>query len=473
MASAQEIVFLNWLRENGAKIGKLDWPSVDPGTDSRGAIANKDIETGEFMLEIPSKLMMSPVDAFSDEDIGEILLVHKDMLRGDTLLTVYLMHERQKQNQSFYYPYIAILPEINNISEWTDDELALLQDSDIIARSHVIRRNLRTTFDRTVVKLQEQYPHQFSPEKFSFQSFVFCWFTIQARAFGRRLPWTALVPFADCLNHGNLQTKYDYNTENNQTFRLFPTGTNNYKMGCEVFNSYGRRPNDNLLLEYGFAMLDNEWDDLSLTLSLTKRLGLFDEKVAVISSFKWIFSRSYLFCLREFPMEALSFLRVCVCESLEELNYLQLKGKRCVVSLNNELRALQHFVAELKLFYIDLCRQSSQVADAELLQLLNRKEYIAPADDFRRQDRVQSAVVYRLTRKNIACQTINRLQIAIEILSAVTFAEDLVTEGSFNVIKRPFDDLNPIAKDLISAILLKGHAYSKYFEPLLSPFIEY
>jgi hypothetical protein len=33
--------------------------------------------------------------------------------------------------------------------------------------------------------------------------------TIQARAFGRRLPWTALVPFADTLNHGNYQTKYD------------------------------------------------------------------------------------------------------------------------------------------------------------------------------------------------------------------------------------------------------------------------
>lgn len=50
----------------------------------------------------------------------------------------------------------------------------------------------------------------------------------QARAFGRRLPWTALVPFADCLNHSNVQTKYDYNVDENQTFRLFPTGINSY-----------------------------------------------------------------------------------------------------------------------------------------------------------------------------------------------------------------------------------------------------
>ena len=43
----------------------------------------------------------------------------------------------------------------------------------------------------------------------TFEVFRWAWMTIQARAFGRRLPWTALVPFADTLNHGNYQTKYD------------------------------------------------------------------------------------------------------------------------------------------------------------------------------------------------------------------------------------------------------------------------
>jgi hypothetical protein len=48
-------------------------------------------------------------------------------MSGDLLLTVYLMHERQKEESSFYYPYISILPELNNLSEWDDDQLALLQ----------------------------------------------------------------------------------------------------------------------------------------------------------------------------------------------------------------------------------------------------------------------------------------------------------------------------------------------------------
>jgi Rubisco LSMT substrate-binding len=38
--------------------------------------------------------------------------------------------------------------------------------------------------------------------------------------------------------------------------------------GSEALNSYGRRPNDSLLLDYGFSMLDNEWDEVTLQLPL-------------------------------------------------------------------------------------------------------------------------------------------------------------------------------------------------------------
>ena len=42
-------------------------------------------------------------------------------------MTVYLMHERLKGEESFYQPYINILPDINNLTEWCDDDLMLLQ----------------------------------------------------------------------------------------------------------------------------------------------------------------------------------------------------------------------------------------------------------------------------------------------------------------------------------------------------------
>ncbi len=118
-------------------------------------------------------------------------------------------------------------------------------------------------YEKSIVGLSERFPDTFPLAEFTLESFKFAWNSVQARAFGRRLPWTAMVPFADCLNHSNVQTKYDYDVGGNNVFRLFPSGGNSYGAGCEVFNSYGRRPNDNLLLDYGFAMLGNEWDEVS------------------------------------------------------------------------------------------------------------------------------------------------------------------------------------------------------------------
>lgn len=117
-------------------------------------------------------------------------------------------------------------------------------------------------FNRTIPLLHETDPVKFPLEEFTFERFKFAFNSVQARAFGRRLPWTAMVPFADCLNHSNVQTKYDYDVDGNGVFRLFPTGDNHYPQGAEVFNSYGRRANENLLMDYGFSMLDNEWDDV-------------------------------------------------------------------------------------------------------------------------------------------------------------------------------------------------------------------
>ncbi len=260
--------FCDWLKENGARYPKIQWPSLDTVGGCRGAKAIETINTGEVMMEIPIKLMMSPVHAFADPVVGTCLKSSQDLLRGDVLLTVYIMYEILKGSDSFYEPFIAILPEPGSIVQWTEEELRALQDDSIAYRAHNRRKMLRTTYQKSIVALCERFPDVFNVEQYTHDLFLFAWFCIQARAFGRRLPWTALVPFADCLNHANVATKYDYNIDNNGIFRMMPTGTNSYQQGSEVFNSYGRRPNDNLLLDYGFSLLDNQWDALILPLAL-------------------------------------------------------------------------------------------------------------------------------------------------------------------------------------------------------------
>ena len=142
-----------------------------------------------------------------------------------------------------------------------------------------------------------------------------------ARAFGKRLPWTSLVPFADCLNHSNLQTKYDYDENSNGLFRLYPSGNNNYPKGSEVFNSYGRRANDNLLLDYGFSMLNNEWDKYDVLLSLPLTISNYEKKKDILISLGYSSSLSLSLTNKDTPISALGFLRIVTLSELE-LNYL-------------------------------------------------------------------------------------------------------------------------------------------------------
>ena len=65
---------------------------------------------------------------------------------------------------------------------------------------------------------------------------------------------------------------YDWNDKENIYFTLLTGDTNSYSAGSEIFNCYGRRTNGFLLLHYGFAMLNNIYDSLTLTTEEDKPL---------------------------------------------------------------------------------------------------------------------------------------------------------------------------------------------------------
>lgn len=80
-----------------------------------------------------------------------------------------------------------------------------------------------------------------------------------------------LLPIVDLLNHeNNSQVKWDFNSDK----KLFQFKINNneniLKKGNQLFNNYGDKSNEDLLLNYGFQLKKNEFDFISLTLRLTK-----------------------------------------------------------------------------------------------------------------------------------------------------------------------------------------------------------
>ena len=445
MASTEkQLRFLAWLDENGAKFPKLLWPSETP-TRLRGVTALDDISVKETLLEIPIHLMMRPDLAMKDSIIGPILHSNQDLLRGDLLLTVYIMFELLKGELSFYYPYLSILPVPNSIVLWTDNELDSLQDSNLIFRAKNQRVVLRNAYQKSIYTLQQRYPTVID-SRYTYQLFLFSWFNIQARAFGKRLEWTAMVPFADCLNHSNIQTKYDYNLNQNNLFRLYSSGSNCYRKGDEVFNSYGRRPNDNLLLDYGFSILDNMWEYIVMPVTLMRGTDNYHDKARTLVKLGYRANMNFFLKKDEFPLALIIFLRIATYSKSELLileNKLADLKDGTFPSFDKIVHFILHYTTvslELNIFesiinFLDevRCKWSTTESDDEhiLVQNVSLKDELVPPitqedDNVDTMDQSQEegqshrahiAATYRLTRKHILSSQLKFIERVMESLT--------------------------------------------------------
>jgi hypothetical protein len=319
--------FLTWLRAHGARCDKIEWPSYATGSQIRGAVALDDINSNEDMVSIPEPLLLTPDVALKDPDIGKVFEDNLENFTDEDMLLILLMHERGKGETSFFYPYLATLPRLpDTLLNWNEEGLSWLQDEGLSLEVFLRESQLTAHYTRLVEeKLKAGWPGLFgeAPDEasdseskgvdpYSLESFRFAWLTIQARAFGRRLPYSALVPLCDSFNHANVAVTYrlepasvalkieglrqreeDVRLEGQilfpcpdsrspprvfhlspspdsrsppRVFHLSPSGSNRYKKGEEVFTSYGRRTNAELLLFYGFALLDNEHESVALSM---------------------------------------------------------------------------------------------------------------------------------------------------------------------------------------------------------------
>lgn len=249
--------FLSWLERHGADVSKLVWPVAD-GFGGRTAYTAQAIAAGEPFLRVPEELMITATKALAS-DLGPMALTAK--VSGDALLAVFVMWEQRKPD-SFWAPYFAILPESDSLALWPAGQLAMLRDDDLVQRCRAEETMVDDIYLRVFTRgLRVLYPKLFD-DYYSRDRFGFAWRVVQARAFGRKLTESALVPWADCLNHGG-----DSSYEMTDDFVLFPSS--DVPKNAEALNTYGKKANNaKLLLDYGFALDANPHDRLRVPISL-------------------------------------------------------------------------------------------------------------------------------------------------------------------------------------------------------------
>ena len=450
-----------WLVSNGARYNKVIWPSNDTKSGSRGAVAAVDIITNDYILEIPVKCMMSPPHALNDPVYGETLRLEYQFLLGDTLLAVYIMIEKLKGPKSFYHPYLKMIPTPATVLHWTNEEIKLLQDFEMITKTKSKRSYIKRLYEKMIIPLCEKYPVLFPIENFTFECFEFAWNTIQARAFGKRLKWSALVPFADFLNHSNVQTKYDYDVDGNGFFRLFPSGINRYNKGTEVFNSYGRRPNDNLLLDYGFSMLNNEWDRVEIVFQLAKNDPNYTSKISLLRDNGMPGVKRLRLSRNGIPLDSLKFLRIITLTE-QELESVEMGkcDKECfglfdgLKFVENELKSIEllknGLVAwndqqetsiaydEKELAALTSCKHEEREEALLTIRLnssisLNRDSNSDVSPVHVDSWHAQCAIMYRLTRKYIVREQLKKLNLLQNVLQKIKNSEKRIETETVDV----------------------------------------
>lgn len=217
-ARKREEGLVGWLEANGVYMSpKSTWgraghplrvesDTVDDFEPSgRGLIARRSIIQNEPLLEIPTKLVMTKARA--QEILGRRVI--PDEMGEYIALALLLVHERAKGAESFFAPYVGVLPDIDEVGPsyvWREEELALLEGSGALATTRSFQAKLEAEYATLQQTTLAQFPDVFPADVLTFEAFRWGMAMLFSRGVDLKdeesgTGQLGLVPYADLLNH--------------------------------------------------------------------------------------------------------------------------------------------------------------------------------------------------------------------------------------------------------------------------------
>lgn len=250
-------------------------------SSGRGLLARRSINDGDELLIIPIKLCLTKESA--REALGKDAL--PSTINEFLAIACQLIHEKYvKGNQSFYKPYIDVLPEVDEVNPtftWSDEDLSFLKGSPVIAATQSMQMKLKREYDDLLGKegaLCDRFPDRFPREHFTYEAWEWAFTMLFSRAIRLRNlkdgEALAMVPYADLINHSAFSRAYIDARETGDW--LFKTGEEEvilyadrgYRKMEQIYISYGPKSNADLLLLYGFALERNPYNSVDVTVSI-------------------------------------------------------------------------------------------------------------------------------------------------------------------------------------------------------------
>lgn len=188
--------------------------------------AAKDLPPSTAFLYVPTDLHINKhtVKARSPDLWNDVYLKHPEIFSKHydyqyLWLIVYVFHELLKGEESFWHPYFEVISWSDIPMLWTEDELSEFQDAVLKATIIQYRKDFDEEWElcyKTFQNYEKYFPGLSDPSKKDhFQTvFIRAFNSVVTRCFGWGLPCTTMVPFADFINHHNVDSSYEFVSRN-------------------------------------------------------------------------------------------------------------------------------------------------------------------------------------------------------------------------------------------------------------------
>ncbi|XP_021722305.1 histone-lysine N-methyltransferase setd3-like isoform X2 [Chenopodium quinoa] len=251
--------FLPWLEKKaGVQISQV--LSIGISDFGRSLFACKSIQAGDCLLKVPFIVQISP-----DDILPEIKPLVSNTVGTVAKLAVVILAEQKKGQSSEWAPYISCLPhngELNSTIFWSETELEMIRQSSVYQET--INHEAQIRQDYLVIKpVFDHFPNAF--EDVQFDSFKHAYGIVASRAW-ESMKGQSLIPFADFLNHDGTSDSVVLCDVKDRVSEVI--ADRDYAPGEEVLIRYGRFPNSALLLDFGFTVPFNLYDQVVIQVDI-------------------------------------------------------------------------------------------------------------------------------------------------------------------------------------------------------------
>lgn len=266
--------FLPWLqKKSGMEISSILY--IGNSIYGRSLFASKFVQYGDCILKVPFDVQLTPENV-----LPEIRILLDDNVGHIARLAMVLLVEQKLGQESEWYPYMSNLPrkgELHCPVFWSKKELEMVQPGSVYKET--IDQHTQIEKEYLAIRpVLDRFPHFF--EEVTFEDYIHACAVVGSRAWSSS-KGLSLIPFADFLNHDGDSDAILLGDEHKQVSEVI--AGREYAPGEQVLIRYGKFPNSTLLMDFGFTISCNRYDQVQIWVNVLEHDPLRVIKLDVLA----------------------------------------------------------------------------------------------------------------------------------------------------------------------------------------------